>query len=163
MSIKAPNLNEHEAWKGGGMLTANPDGSPKKHHVQVLEAVEGESSGHYPQIAILWGNEDGQIRDWVVVKPPDAEGEGGTFGKVVAVYEALNLPVPKGKNATIDASKWIGRWGVIIVGWQKDRKGDMRDRVIGYAPAGTDVPVASPTGGSSGGKEDDIPFAPSVI
>jgi len=145
------------------MLTANPDGTPRKHLVRVLEAVEGESSGGYPQIAVLWGNDEGQIRDWVVVKPEDNISQG-TFGKVVAIYNALGLEVPSGKNATIKSEDWLDQRAVITVGLEKDRKGDFRDRVQAYEPATSDVPAPSMgSGGSNAQKDEKIPFAASVF
>lgn len=59
------------------------------NHVVTVAQVDGTttSSGGYPQIELRLENENGSIRDWLVITP-------ATFGKIAQVIQALGADLP---------------------------------------------------------------------
>jgi len=160
-----------EAWEASGdtILTAGD-------HVVKVNEVDGggNSSGGYPQIELRLGNEQGTIRDWIVVIP-------STIGKVVQLTDAAGLPRPDDSEITQEGQGWridasyldqlYGKTIGVILRDEPDRNDPsrMRTRVKGYVPAsqlGSDIPPAGnafepdPLSGFGTAKpaDDDIPF-----
>jgi hypothetical protein len=160
---KAWSVNEGS----GGILPAG------EHLTEVLE-VEGDgwSSGGYPQIVVTVGNDDGQIRDWIVVIP-------STIGKVAQLTDAAGLERPSDAQVEADGpgyrldpkylQKLVGKKVGVVVRDEPDRNDPTRTRqkVAGFVPADavkSDVPSDTsqfaPTATvPSSVADDDIPFA----
>jgi len=167
MPIPVDNLDQVDAWSAGGILSANPDGTPAKYVVTIDDADDsGISSGGYPQIALEMSNDLGSSRDWIVVIP-------STHGKVVQMWKAAGLAVPVGQGAMLNAALLKGRKVKITVAKEADNRGELRDRVVAYEPAGGAQPTTSDVttardladsnfdGGQSqmsSGKADGLPF-----
>jgi hypothetical protein len=155
------------AWtvsEGGEILPAG------EHVVEIEEADGGgKSSGGYPQIEVRLSNNEGQIRDWIVVIP-------ATIGRVAMFTDAAGLERPTDEQVTAEGAGYrldpryldqlIGRKVGVVVRDEKDRNDPSRtrQRVAGYVPADSiaksDVP--SDTSGFEPAKQlvadDDIPF-----
>jgi hypothetical protein len=155
------------AWtvsEGGEIL-------PAGEHLVEIEEVDGgnKSSGGHPQIEVRLSNNEGQIRDWIVVIP-------ATIGRVAMFTDAAGLDRPSDAQVTAEGSGYrldaryldqlIGRKVGVVVRDEKDRNDPTRtrQRVAGYVPASSvagksDVP--SDTSGFDQPKQlvaDDIPF-----
>jgi hypothetical protein len=146
------DLTGVEAWKGGGLTSGT-------HTCVIDEVSEGTSSGGYDQIELLLRSIDGpesggKIRDWVVVNER-------TMGKVRALLEAAQIPVPEG-TFRLDSSKLLGKVLAVIVR-DEQHNGATRPRVQAYAPVNWagDIPVDTTglgNGSSVHGSDPDIPF-----
>jgi hypothetical protein len=154
-----------KAWnvsEGGGILPAG------EHVVQIVDVEgDGNSSGGYPQIVVNAGNDEGTIRDWIVVIP-------STIGKVVQLTDAAGLDRPSDAQVDADGAgyrldpryldKLVGKQVGVVVRDEPDRQDPTRtrQRVAGWVPVGavkkSDVasdgfePVAPAV------DDDDIPF-----
>jgi hypothetical protein len=156
---------QEQAWElsdGGGIL---PDGD---HKVFVLE-VDGTStsSGSHPQIVVKCGNDDGEIRDWIVVIP-------ATIGKVNQLTDAIGLDRPDDEQVkpegtgfrlkTSYLNQMLGKpVGVRIK--SKPKRNDPSQtfsEVLGYMPASqveSDVTNnLDGTGAPTSSKDESIPF-----
>src|SRR5262245_25257266 len=106
------------------------------HVVRIEEAVPGESRNGYFQIELRLVNDDGAIRDWMVVTENSA-------GKVVALANAAQIDLPSDADV-VDTAKlslseeylyrFVGRTVGIVVRDEQDFKDptQMRPRVQGY-------------------------------
>lgn len=155
MSIPVPNMDKAEAWEAtGGLL------EPGQHLVKITSAVEGTSSGGYPQLELQLTDNSGQgIKDWLVVIEK-------TFGKVVQMLQAAGVPVPSGDDAQLHPEPLVGKKVTITVSEEADNKGGSRNRVVAYEPAsayaddGTAVDTTgmNGTGSPSQKRDGSIPF-----
>jgi hypothetical protein len=119
-----------ETWSVGGDFLPRGD-----HAVEVTSAELGRSTNNYPQVLIQVGNEQGSIKDWIVVIP-------STLGKVVQLTEALGIGRPqpgqfKQVNGEIlfeDAyvQSWVGKKVGVRVGARNNDQS--KDEVKGYFP-----------------------------
>jgi hypothetical protein len=167
MSNENPFASE-KAWGisegGGGIL-------PVGDHVVEIQDIDGAgySSGGYPQIIVNAGNDEGTIRDWIVVIP-------STIGKVVQLTDAAGLERPTDEQVEADGPGYrldprytdqlVGKQVGVVVREEPDRNDPsrMRTRVGGWVPVSavkkSDVP--SDTSGfepvAQTVSDDDIPF-----
>lgn len=114
--MKVEGLKDAEAWRASTMLEIG------WHVVTIQEAEEGESSNHYPQFEFLFGNDDGDIRDWLVYTQ-------ATIGKVKQLVEATGV-VPEDDD--LKASDLLGKTLGIKVGMEPSTKGGDRKVVQAY-------------------------------
>jgi hypothetical protein len=165
-----------EAWEVGGAGGADSFLGAGDHLVSVLE-VDGTttSSGGYPQIELRLGNDNGSIRDWLVITP-------ATLGKISQVIQALGVELPDTETEISQADNrvsqsyldgWIGKQ-VGIVAREEPAYNDpskMRTKIKGYVPADKITPSpapvsnagdvqgqAFPTAGTGSGIDSDLPF-----
>lgn len=144
--MKIGNLNEVEAWKGGGGLTVGT------HDVVCIRAEETESSKGNPQIelefeAIRGEEQGGTIRDWIVVIP-------ATLGKVKGFMEACGVAIPEGEF-NLNVSDIVGSTTRIVV--RKENPDDKYPKVVGYSATDATVSAAASTGAADPAA-DKIPF-----
>jgi hypothetical protein len=155
---------EAEVWSVGGDFLPRGD-----HTAKVMDVEKGRSTNGYPQVMVQVGNEQGSIRDWIVVIQ-------STLGKVVQLTEALGLGRPQpgqfnevnGEIILSDAyvNSWKGRDVGVRVGQRNNDPS--KDEVKGYFSAvkQSDVPGASQgefqvDGGQrkpQSAVDDDLPF-----
>jgi hypothetical protein len=167
-----------EAWSpGGSILTARKE----PYLCTIREIEQGTSSGNYPQLTVRFGNEEGEITDWIVTK---------AVGKVVALAESAGVGRPNDQQVRPEGEgfvfhpDWIksfeGKQIGVVVRQERDRTDPtrMRDRVAGYTTpdkaqgpsagggAGSWTGGAQPTSapgfqvgaGAQSAIDDDIPF-----
>lgn len=165
--ISVQNMDQADAWEGGAGILP-----PGKHVVAITEESDDtRSSGGNPQIVLQFTADDGMgVKDWVVVKPPNPDGSGGTYGKVRQLFEACGLQVPAGPNAVLASAPLLGKRLMITVALQPSNQLDettgqpkMRSRVVAYESAGSGNGQTTPSAqyASAGGANainDDIPF-----
>ena len=137
--------------------------------LDVLEAESGLSSGNYPQVELKLGNDQGTIRDWVVITQ-------NSIGRVVQLTDALGLDRPGDGEfnaetlALSDAyiAKMVGRRVGVVVRSEPDYNDPTktRDRVKGYVkPEAIGASDATSPGdalafstAATGADDDSIPF-----
>lgn len=143
---------------------------PGNYVVTIQDAQGGTSSGGHPQIELKLVNDQGAIRDWLVIT--DA-----AIGKVVALCNATGLPLPEDddlepgehlrlKQVYID--RLVGLKTGVVVRDEPDYKDPtrMRSRVQGYVdPSRIDVGSdATPQGSAASFSHpqpkpnEDLPF-----
>lgn len=147
--MKLKDIDKVEAWKGGGVLP------PGWHEVTIESCEEGESSNGNPQLELEYTNDEGSIRDWLVVIEK-------TYGKVKRLLEAAGVKIEEG-DWDLNPKDLEGRRLGIRVQEEPDYKDptQTRLRVQAYR-ALSDVP-GDTTGLNNGDSkaadaEDDIPF-----
>lgn len=157
-----------EAWapgSGGSIL------GPGNYVLDVL-SVDGaqDSTGGYPQLVVEFGNEDGTVKDWLVLIQSAA-------GKTVALIEAAGLETPTDDQVAADGpgfridpkylAQFEGKKVGVVIGEEPDRNDPtkMRTRVQGYlTPDKINQELAPDTTGLGNGStpgtasDDDIPF-----
>lgn len=106
------------------------------HVVTIAEATPGESSGKHFQIELRLENQQGSIRDWMVITPNSA-------GKVVALANAAHVDLPADEDV-IDTAKlvlsdsyvhqFVGQRVGVVIREEQDYQDPtkMRLRVQGY-------------------------------
>lgn len=137
--MKVEGIKEAEAWKGGGVLSAG------YHTVRIEEAKEGESTNRHPQFELEFGNDEGSIRDWLVVVP-------STMGKLKQLLDATGV---EPDNEEVTPAQLEGKKLMIHVRMephQDPSKGD-RARVNQYLPLkNSEGPNGAPA------DDSDLPF-----
>lgn len=156
------------AWDvgdGGSILSAGD------HLVKVIDLDgEGNSKNGYPQIEVKLGNDQGDIRDWIVVIP-------STIGKVVQLTDAAGLERPNDTEVSLEGSGYrftptylarlLGKEVGVIVREEPDRNDPSRTRtrVQGYVTRdkitttdGTPVASFSQPQATPSAADDSIPF-----
>jgi hypothetical protein len=179
MSATNPFATE-EAWdvSTGTILAGDLDtGYGKGNHLCTVDSIDGagSSSGGHPQVEINCSNEQGQIRDWIVVIPQ-------TIGKVVNFTDACGLERPTDEQVRPDGTGFrldpqylaqaVGKQVGVIVRKERndlDPSKPDKDRVKGYVtpdklnasggatPTGAAEAFAKPAN-TQAPIDDDIPF-----
>jgi hypothetical protein len=75
------DFNPTDAWAEPSLERILGEGN---HICDVVSLEDGTSSGGHPQIAAQFRNQDGEIRDWLVITP-------NTFGKITSFILALGV------------------------------------------------------------------------
>ena len=140
------------------------------HIVRIEEATAGESRNKFFQIELRLVNDDGAIRDWMVVTE-------ASVGKVVALANAAKVNLPADTDI-IDTAKmslsdeylfqFVGKTVGIVVRDEQDFKDptQMRPRVQGYVDP-TRITQSDATSAASAGsfkappnskKDVEVPF-----
>lgn len=128
------------------------------NHKVTIRSVDGSgvSSGGYPQIEVEVGNDQGTIRDWIVITP-------NTVGKVTQLTDAAGLGRPTDAQVKQDGSGFridpaylaqlVNRTIGVVVRAEPDNRnpGQTRDRVKGYVDPSKIGTSDLPTMGSAGG------------
>jgi hypothetical protein len=136
-------MDKVDAWSGGTILGLG------WHNVTIELANAGTSSGGYPQLELEMANNEGSIRDWIVVMDK-------TLGKVKQVIEATGVEVKD--LSKFEPAVLLNRKVRIHVSEEQSYNdpSKMRNRIDAYTPhdpsrEGTDVP-------SGGDDPEDLPF-----
>lgn len=165
-----------EAWDATSAGASDQYLRAGDHVVTVVEA-DGTttSSGGYPQVELRLENENGSIRDWLVITP-------ATYGKVAQVIQAVGAELPD-ENTDISQddhriaqsyldAHWIGK-KVGIIARDEPAYNDpskMRTKIKGYVPVDKITPSAvsnagdvqgqafPASNGGGSGIDSDLPF-----
>jgi len=139
------NLSGVEASTGGAVLGVG------KHRATFTESVEGESSGAHPQFEVKLSNDEGSIRDWVVITDK-------SLWKVRQMIEAVGHEIPDGEFK-FQASWLVGCEVGITVAIEKYKDED-KTRVKYYDRLPETKAKKISSGHASTGVDDDdsIPF-----
>ena len=143
------NFNPDEAWEVGTSTLLQ-----RGNHVTEITEIDARqtSSGGYPMIEVKTANDDGDIRNWIVIS--DAK----TFGKFTSLVLAAGVPeadypqpgidfdIENGRVTQEYAQKLLGRKVGTVVRDEEDKRnpGTMRPAVAGYVLTSAitdDVPI----------------------
>jgi hypothetical protein len=157
-----------EAWKVS-TDTMLPVGN---HVVTIMDPIMGEAGTGNPQIELRVENEQGKMRDWLVITP-------NTIGKVVSVFDAAGVERPQPGEFNPDSGVLTDRCvdrlhnrkvGVVVREEVDNRDtSKMRRRIMGYLDAhqmNADMPAdtsglpteSAPSVSRPAGEDQRIPF-----
>lgn len=154
MTIKVEGMDQVEAWKGGVILP------PGKHTVIVETADEGESSGGYPQVEILFVSTEGlgEIRDWLTFSRSSTVAWEASLGRAKMLLEAVGIE-SKGGEWEFPTNDLVGKRLKITVAEEPKYNEPERlvSKVKGFQPLDeSDMPAD--TSGLGNGNEGPLPF-----
>lgn len=141
MGIKVSDLDKTEAWTGGALL-------PVGRHAVRIDSVDDSTTSRngHPQLVVEMSNEQGNIKDWIVVTP-------AAYGGVKMFLEALGFAIGEGDWETPEPAEIVGRRALIQV-TEEPNKNDpskMRKLVASY------MPVTAAGGGNVEGDTNGLP------